>query len=188
VPAPDDVVEPHDAKVEAVRAGRKFKPMQQLLWVLDVLPLASGGLRVCCIVHLSPEVSYLVPSSVVRAALMHAPCCGVVFLDMARNIRLPNPLKLQALDVEEDLVDVTVAGTRVAVSKVLASVLADPPFSPTEAPDLPLAESGGASDPASSPADSFGVQARGEGNVANAANGTAVPSSSSGSPEAAVKA
>lgn len=85
VPAPEHLYEPHTSKVEEIRAGVSYKKDKMLLWVLDVLPLANGGLRVACIAHLDPEVSFLLPAKIVRSALMHSCCCGSSFIEMANQ-------------------------------------------------------------------------------------------------------
>merc|ERR1712217_326992 len=116
VPAPSQAVELHATKVQAARAGRVFKPQRLLTSVVDVLARADGSLRVCCVIHVDPEVSALTPSSMVRSVLMRAPYRGLSFADMASNLQLPSPLKLQALDAQEEVEEIQVESRTVLVS------------------------------------------------------------------------
>lgn len=129
VPASPEMFMPHWTKVEAARGGKafKFQPHRVLLSVVDVLARADGSLRLCCVAHSDAEVSRMLPSAVVRSALLSVPLRGLAFADLACNLCVPSPLTLQTVAVGEETEEVHIAGRLVRVSRCLAHAVTDRP-------------------------------------------------------------
>lgn len=125
VPAPPELVARHSSTVQSLHAGQSFKDCPLILSVVDIQSQPDGGLRTCCIVHIEPQVSWWVPSSLVHGLLRSVPLRGMRFLEIAGSLQLPNPIHLQARAVEEEIVPVQIAGKDVLVSKLIAKVVAD---------------------------------------------------------------
>lgn len=124
VPATSELQRPHTAKVERLRAGQSFKRSALLMSAVDVQATREGGLKVSCVVHADPDVSFFVPSSMVTGALRLAPLRGLTFIHMALSLRLSRPLKIQAHEAEEEVVNIEIGGRTASVSRLLESVLA----------------------------------------------------------------
>jgi len=128
IPAPDELVEPLQESIAAIRGEGRFKKSIVRNVAHDVCALPDGGLRVCSMLHVNPEVSFVVPSFMVRGFLRTRATSGAIFLEMAQHMRIPPVVLLQSPDADrasEDLVEALVSGNLVLMPRVLAAVVAD---------------------------------------------------------------
>jgi len=128
VPAPPELSAAHADQVQNLKQGQTFKNAATLLSMVDVQALPDGGIRVCNLLHVDPDVPRLVPSNIVQGFIKSVPCRGAAYLDMALHLQLPLPLTPQGplMQARQDTFEeVTINGRTCEVSRLLAAVVKD---------------------------------------------------------------
>lgn len=124
VPAPEELQQQYASSIRRVRDGQTYKKSNEILFAYDIRTLPGGGLRSCSIIHADPPTTSFVPKKLVRAVLRTRPVIAESFVEMARNLLLPQAVLVQ-VPFPEHSEEVQLAGRPRVVSSLLSNVLAD---------------------------------------------------------------
>jgi len=115
--APEELWARYAAEIDNIRSGRTFKRMTLRLEGLDVGTDITGGLRICHISQLSPDI-WVVPAAMIRAFLRRIPLAAEGYLEMSQALCLPTRCSLEGPHVQE-MTKINLAGKEVAVTPEL---------------------------------------------------------------------